>query len=260
MLCVMSTALALRCAAPRACAPSGGHLFVAQGDLRRVLADAVLYPTTDAMDAEWFPDGAPGEMFERASRSAARAAPGQHTRRRAERVALVGAVPGSGAAAAGVVRRRWLPPRRSVVVRRRPASLCGRQLPLLALPVVGTGESAPIAGDMIAALIQLLRAFVATPSTCCSSPSRGRCSVAQATRRRYDRLPDGALRLWAALPPSLEAAAHRLAALARGGSLFLGSGVSRAAALPGWTELLSECARAAGVGSAAERARSRSSA
>ena len=33
--------------------------------LRRVLADAVLYPTTDAMDAEWFPDGAPGEMFER---------------------------------------------------------------------------------------------------------------------------------------------------------------------------------------------------
>ena len=65
LLCLASTALALRCAAPRACAPSGGHLFVAQGDLRRVLADAVLYPTTDAMDAEWFPDGAPGEMFER---------------------------------------------------------------------------------------------------------------------------------------------------------------------------------------------------
>ena len=271
MLCLASTtALALRARGsprappPRACAPSGGHLFVAQGDLRRVLADAVLYPTTDAMDAEWFPDGAPGEMFERSFT----------LERRVQRldnipdgepsvwlswVRYQDPEPRPPAWFVGAVEQflrdafEW-----SCADGRRP--LCGRQLPLLALPVVGTGESGakPIAGDMIAALISLLRAFVATRAVdvLLVTKSRQMLSAAQATRRRYDRLPDGALRPWAALPPSLEAAAHRLAALARGGrlALFLGSGVSRAAALPGWTELLSECARAAGVGSAAERA------
>ena len=58
---------------------------------------------------------------------------------------------------------------------------------LLALPVVGTGESGakPIAGDMIAALISLLRAFVATRAVdvLLVTKSRQMLSAAQATRR-----------------------------------------------------------------------------
>ena len=175
------------------------------------------------MDAEWFPDGAPGEMFERSFT----------LERRVQRldnipdgepsvwlswVRYQDPEPRPPAWFVGAVEQflrdafEW-----SCADGRRP--LCGRQLPLLALPVVGTGESGakPIAGDMIAALISLLRAFVATRAVdvLLVTKSRQMLSAAQATRRRYDRLPDGALRPWAALPPSLEAAAHARRSRAR---------------------------------------------
>eukprot|EP00466_Bigelowiella_natans_P021490 jgi/Bigna1/72819/fgenesh1_pg.21_\ len=38
---------------------SPGHVFVVQGDLRTVAADAVLYPTRKFTNTDWFPDGPP---------------------------------------------------------------------------------------------------------------------------------------------------------------------------------------------------------
>ena len=262
LACLASTtALALRARGsprappPRACAPSGGHLFVAQGDLRRVLADAVLYPTTDAMDAEWFPDGAPGEMFERSFT----------LERRVQRldnipdgepsvwlswVRYQDPEPRPPAWFVGAVEQflrdafEW-----SCADGRRP--LCGRQLPLLALPVVGTGDRRrPIAGD-VAALIRCPR-LCRDARRRAAHPKSQMLSAAQATRRRYDRLPTARC-AWAALP-LLEAAAHHLAASrAAAASPSSSAGVSRAAASPAGPSCC-RSARAAGVGSAAERA------
>lgn len=111
----------------------------------------------------------------------------------------------------------------------------GRALPLVALPVLGSGGGgfAHVKGDLLTALLEMMTteaaergidvAFVA------SDPSAFAALQAVRRRRPFDGLDEARL-----------AQARKLGARAAGGdlALFLGAGVSVAAGLPSWGQLL----------------------
>ena len=124
---------------------------------------------------------------------------------------------------------------------RARASSFGRERPLLALPLVGTGGGGAthLSGELVRPLLAALTAEAAAANVDVALVLfEGPAWAAVQNARRGD---DGAFR---DLPAPLLAAADGLAALARSGDLvlFIGAGMSQAAGLPGWRAMLAELA------------------
>lgn len=113
----------------------------------------------------------------------------------------------------------------------------GRERALLAL----AAPEGTIGGDRVA----VLEAALAAAARTCTGPGTPDVVVLAAPRADYAALQ--LLRSRAARPVGPET--RRLAELARAGRLvaFLGAGVSRAAGVPGWQELIAALARRAGL-------------
>ena len=241
-----------------------GHVFVVQGDVRMISADAVLYPTRRIDDPKWFPAGPPEgarpvepEAFTREQR--VHPVPGVPSPRWQASPApevWLSSVVWEGSDAPPV---EWFTSAASAFLEKAYARLegrqpiCGRQLPLLALPVIGTGSSGgkPSSGALLSALLLLLMTFVSTHpvDVVLVTKSRRMFSAAQSVRARLQPLSSlTAASHGASLGPRLLASAERLSELAVSGQLvfFLGSGTSQTNSMPGWSELLTELAELAG--------------
>ena len=241
-----------------------GHVFVVQGDVRMISADAVLYPTRRIDDPKWFPAGPPEgarpvepEAFTREQR--VHPVPGVPSPRWQASPApevWLSSVIWEGSDAPPV---EWFTSAASAFLEKAYARLegrqpiCGRQLPLLALPVIGTGSSGgkPSSGALLSALLLLLMTFVSTHpvDVVLVTKSRRMFSAAQSVRARLQPLSSlTAASHGASLGPRLLASAERLSELAVSGQLvfFLGSGTSQTNSMPGWSELLTELAELAG--------------
>lgn len=169
-------ALRLPSSWPDELAEEPGHVFVVQGDLRKLSADAVLYPTRSTDNVLWFPDGVPEGTF----------APPHSAFTEEQRVHKL-QVPDSGMTSAQP--QVWLAQLNSkfapvpqpntplswflaaaeqfltsayadiVATGRKPNN--NRVRHLLALPVVGTGpkNAREVSGDILTALLGTLYAF-----------------------------------------------------------------------------------------------------
>jgi hypothetical protein len=123
----------------------------------------------------------------------------------------------------------------------------GREIPLLAVPLVGTGAGGAIAktGEIAAAIIdaaaEAMEGLEVDVAICCfDDESHAAVQYARRGRQRPD------------LSPELDATASRLAgsATADGLVVFMGAGVSMGAGLPSWQHLLAVIARETGIGDA----------
>lgn len=128
----------------------------------------------------------------------------------------------------------------------RAASTSGRVRPLVGVPLVGTGAggAATRRDEVIAALLPALTDFASRADLDVAlvlRDARDHAAVQDVRRRAH-------LDTWQ-LDAQLCAAGRELAQLADGGRLvlFLGAGVSRAAGLPLWNELVEELLEQAGV-------------
>jgi hypothetical protein len=245
-----------------------GHVFVVQADLRRLMADAVLFPTRSLMNREWFPDGPPelgnGTLEAVSSFRYTTSDRVRRARPTAE---------GTPALWLGWVlwQHEGDPPvewfvtaAEQFLLRAYDAALasaeppiCGRHLPLLALPVIGTGQGggSGAKGEVLVALMSLLSRFVATRPVDVALVTRDRQMLSAAQAARSKRYGNGAYRggAWEVLfnvEPRLRAQASHLASLASTDQLvlFMGSGINAATNLPRWRGLLSELAEQAGLG------------
>jgi len=125
----------------------------------------------------------------------------------------------------------------------------GRERPLVALPLIGTGKGGAekSAGGMVVALLKELH--LATQKYCFDvalvTIKKSMFAAIQVQRSRVAEDQN----LWHVLPERLKLEAERLARIAREGGLvlFLGSGVSSGAGLPTWPSLLSDLAKQGGM-------------
>ncbi|KAJ1619322.1 hypothetical protein T492DRAFT_890532, partial [Pavlovales sp. CCMP2436] len=244
------------------------HVFVVQGDLRRLSADAVLYPTRDPSNAAWFPDGRPPDTT----------APSWHDFTEEERVHKLQGLPASSQAVwLGHLNSKFAPipqpntplswfiaaaeqfliaAQADLVESGRPP-LNGRARHLLALPVVGSGpmNARCVSGDILDALLGILYAFASCSGmdVVLVAKSPRMFSAAQASRRQLAALDvDITQRQWCDMSRAQLQTARRLARLATNGelALFLGAGASAGAGLPEWNELLATLAADMLVGEA----------
>ena len=230
-----------------------------RGDVTKLTADAVLVPSTSPSSTKWFPDGPPGGMrpFDRAFTIEDRVhvmpgtAPGQPEIWLGWFYYQGGGEPPVEWFVSGAEQYLERAFARFTNQDRRP--ICDRQLPLFALPVVGTGSSGakPMAGALLSALLLMLTRFAAAHpvDVCLVTKSAQMFSAAQSVRLRLAPLSSlTADSHGRALGPRLDDAAARLARLATSGQLvlFLGSGTSQTNSMPGWGELLGELALLAG--------------
>ncbi|QCW51519.1 SIR2 family protein [Nocardioides dongxiaopingii] len=217
-----------------------GHLFVAHGDLTRLACDAIVVPcdgagnVSDSWAALLPPDlprgDGPGWLRVGSPDAAGAVDLGTHAGRRVVALDTVSGAPSPADLAA----RTW-----AAVDRLGPGLTArdGRRQPLVALPLVGTGDGglAGRRGEVVAALLERRRER--TPSVDVALVLRDRRDVAAVQARRVDAD-------WDCLPPHLRGEADRLGTLAGEGrlSLFLGAGVSMPVGLPDWWSLLGSIA------------------
>lgn len=213
-----------------------GHLFVAHGDLTRLACDAVVVPcdgdgnVTGAW-AELLPDGlppgdGPGWLRIGTPGRSGLVEVGEHDGRRVLALDTHSGLPSPEQLA----ERTW------DALAEAGAGLGardGRAVPLVALPLVGTGAGG----------LSRRRAEVVTTLLSCGRLRASEVDVALVLRDRRDvaavqwRRTDGD---WVGLPPALVEEADRLGRLAGAGrlSLFLGAGISVPVGLPDWWSLL----------------------
>lgn len=233
-------------------------MFIVQGDLTRLACDAWLLPSDTELRLTESWRAALPDLEARVAGLAppARWGQGQRVLRLPDVPAdrpqpWVGAIPGTGAPpeAFAAVALEFVAEAAGAL----EASGWSRDRPLLALPVIGTGEGGAerIKGDLLRALLRALLegADAHGADIVLVTRTPGAYTAAQSVR---GRLADefGA---WAELEPWRDAA-ERLAAYARGQELvvFLGGGVSAGAGLPLWGDLVAQLEAAAGL-SEAER-------
>lgn len=128
-----------------------------------------------------------------------------------------------------------------------------RPLPLMAFPLLGTGAGGGGSrkGSVMEALLERADAVAASGIDLVLVLAN---AAAYSAAQRL-RSSDPTLSRWAAVLESTEVAlAEKLASHARAGKLvtFLGAGLSQAAGLPGWTDLLAKLGASAGITSAAQ--------
>ena len=147
-------------------ASTPGHLFVVHGDLRRILANDVLYPTQSFSHPVWFPDGPPDGAWP--------VEPTRFTRtnrvHRVEGLAdgqpciWLSHVSWEGLSTAPVdwfldAAEQFLESAADAAESAGTRGIGGRLLPVLALPVVGTGGAGGkgISGELLTELLKLLQ-------------------------------------------------------------------------------------------------------
>ncbi|CAM3466482.1 SIR2 family protein [Isoptericola cucumis] len=230
-----------------------GHLFVVNGRLDALSADAVVIPT-DARFAvrNWWRDTVglgPGDTWnnlrpEGWARGAALPARQKRTAESVPEVWFLDVVAGSpsevGQAALRVVEAIV---EHSSEILIRSANSAGRDLPLIAMPVVGTGAGGQSRrrGQVIAALVSTLRDATDRLGVDVALVASERSDYAALQHRRRD----------SGTPPTLADAtiAEELGQRVRRGevALFFGAGVSIAAGLPSWRGLLDELVHRLGL-------------
>jgi len=242
-----------------------GHVFVVNGDLTRIACDAWLLPTDAGFDIEnpWataigLPTGRCAKHFE--------------AWRDGERVRLTDRGDPEGPAIwLGDIGRygesaAWYVQGAAAFVEEAANSVnsaprSGRVVPLLAMPLVGTGVGgiAHRKGDLLVALFTALHALVAEHHVDVAVVCWGAKPYGAAQRARLVSLggsgdPAAMEQVVASWPFAGDAdhirhSARKLAAHARNGrlSVFAGAGVSVAAGLPKWDDLIVEMAAMLGA-------------
>ena len=232
-----------------------GHVFVVGADLTRLACDDVLVPTDRSLRvtpswAPLLPAEAVRSSDDDGARVAGAFADGERVRE----------VPGSGGRRAWLVdtvedrdgdrELGWLldgarEALAAVAARPVPTAVHGRARRLVGLPALGTGwgGAAGRRGELLQQLLPVLRQAAAEHGYDIALVLRRPSDLAAAQRVR--RAEGGG---WG-LPEALAALAEELGARARAGELavFLGAGVSAAAGLPTWEQLLGELAERAGM-------------
>lgn len=234
-----------------------GHVFIVQGDLRKLACDAWLLPcdTRTRPESDWLEHipGMPSEFDwppppEGWRQGVVRAIELAHWPSSAPTPWLVnvGAVEGEKIAWYVAGAAEFLARAGEAAVHHAPRNR--RAKPLLALPVVGTGRGGArrVAGDVLRELLPALRAAATHRDVDVVLVTRDAASAAaaQAERGRLD-----AHDAWPDLDDYLIAEADRLAGHASAGHLvlFLGAGIGQGAGLPLWNGLLEQLAERAGI-------------
>ena len=226
-----------------------GHLFVVQGDVRKIASAAWLLPCDvhGTVSPGWLDDEP--ELRERVDQFRSEAIDAF------EKGIRVARLPGVRASTRVDGRHRRLPRDAGRVVRRRSSGVVAKateELPdasprLIATPFVGAGLGGRAfdRGTLLPTVLETLAAEARDADVDIAFVVRDRraFAAAQAFRRRDPS------RYWPSLRENLVEIADGLAERAAAGSLvaFFGAGVSRAAGLPSWDGLLAHLAADAGI-------------